>query len=77
MSLTPSLSTFCRNAQPSYNARLNLGELVEYSLLPFEPLFFEKGLEIVADIQPNIFVDGDGEQLRQVVAVAVELPAAE
>lgn len=42
--------------QRTVRARLNLGELVEYSLLPFEPLFFEKGLEIVADIQPNIFV---------------------
>lgn len=72
MSLTPSLSTFCRNAQPSYNARLNLGELLEYSLLPFEPLFFEKGLELVADIQPNISVDGDGEQLRQAIDILLD-----
>lgn len=53
-------------------ARLNFGELVEYSLLPFEPLFFEKNLELAADIQPNIFVDGDGEQLRQVVDILLD-----
>lgn len=56
----------------SVRARLNLGELVEYSLLPFEPLFFEKNLELAADIQPNIFVDGDGEQLRQVVDILLD-----
>lgn len=54
------------------HTRLNFSELVEYAVLPFEPLFFEKNLELVTDIQENIVVDGSGQQLEQVIDILLD-----
>ena len=43
----------------------NLSELLEDSSLVFEPLFFEKGLELEAEIHEGIIVKGNETQLRQ------------
>lgn len=52
--------------------RLNLSELAEYAALPFEPLFFEKNLELVTELQADIFVDGDSQQLQQVMDILLD-----
>ncbi len=51
---------------------LNLSELAEYAVLPFEPLFFEKNLELVTELQADIFVDGDSQQLQQVIDILLD-----
>lgn len=53
-------------------ARLDLSELVERTALPFEPILFEKGLELSGQVQPGVFVDGDGRQLEQVVGILLD-----
>lgn len=52
--------------------RLNFSELAEYAALPFEPLFFEKSLELAAELQGDIFVDGDSQQLQQVIDILLD-----
>lgn len=53
-------------------AHLNLSELTEKAVLPFEPVFFEKNLELVTDIQEGIFVEGDSQQLNQVIDILLD-----
>ena len=52
--------------------RLNFSELAEYAMLPFEPLFFEKELELDTTLQPDIFVEGDSQQLQQVIDILLD-----
>lgn len=54
------------------HAQLNLSELAEYAALPFEPVFFEKELELTTQLQPNIFVSGDAQQLQQVIDILLD-----
>lgn len=53
-------------------AHLNLSELTECAVLPFEPVFFEKNLELITEIQKGIFVEGDSGQLSRVVDVLLD-----
>lgn len=53
-------------------APLNFSELTECAALPFEPLFFEKGLELAVEVQPGIFVEGDSGQLQQIVEILLD-----
>ena len=45
---------------------------VSDALLPFEPVFFEKGLILESDIQPNIMIRGSWEHLRQVLEILLD-----
>lgn len=61
------------NAQAqAVRTRLNFSELVEYAALPFEPVFFEKNLELVTRLQPELFVEGDSQQLQQLVDILLD-----
>ena len=51
---------------------INLSELAEYALLPFEPLFFEKDLKLLTEIQPDIEVLGDGQRLQQMIDILLD-----
>ena len=53
-------------------SRLDISALVENALLPFEPVYFEQGLELQSSIQPELFVRGDGVTLRQVVDILLD-----
>ena len=53
-------------------AELNFSELTEDSLLPFEPLYFEKELELRSYIQPDVFVRGSQAHLRQVLDILLD-----
>jgi signal transduction histidine kinase len=51
---------------------VDLSACVSDAILPFEPVFYEKGLSIDSDIEPGIFVSGDEGQLRQVVEILLD-----
>lgn len=52
--------------------RLDFSGLVRDALLPFEPLFFEQGLEFQWQLPPDIFLKGSPEQLFQVVEILLD-----
>lgn len=51
---------------------LDLSKLVGSSLLPFEPLYFEQGLELRGFIEPGITVNGSPRQLTQLVDILLD-----
>jgi len=53
-------------------ALLDYSELVSDCLLPFEPVFFEKGMELKCDIASGLFVRGSDSYLRQVVDILLD-----
>jgi len=53
-------------------AELDYSSLVEDALLPFEPLFFEKGLELESHLDAGISVNGSESHLRQVVEILLD-----
>lgn len=46
--------------------------LASEAVLPFEPVFFERGLELVCQIEENIKVQGSGERLGQVLGILLD-----
>ena len=53
-------------------SHLDLSGLVSDAFLPFEPLYFERGLEIQADIEGKIKVNGSEAHLRQVTEILLD-----
>ncbi len=51
---------------------LDLSALVQDAVLPFEAVFFERGLTLESKITPNIRVVGSGRYLRQVVEILLD-----
>ena len=51
---------------------VDLSALAESALLPFEPLFFEQGLTLDGEIEPDVAVQGSGPQLRQVADILLD-----
>ena len=51
---------------------LDLSALTEDCLLPFEPVFYEAGLPLEAEIEKGLIVRGDGQSLRQVVDILLD-----
>ena len=51
---------------------VDLSKLVNDALLPFEPIFFEGGLELKSQVCPGVRGSGDGGQLRQVVEILLD-----
>lgn len=51
---------------------VDLSKLINDSILPFEPLFYENGMELSADIDDSVNVNGDKEKLRQVVNILLD-----
>lgn len=52
--------------------RLDMSKLVSDTLLPFEPVFFEQGLLLESEIEPQICVTGNGYYLRQAVEILLD-----
>lgn len=50
----------------------DLSGLVEEELLPFEPVYFERGLELDCTVEPDLHVLGSPRHLRQVVAILLD-----
>lgn len=51
---------------------IDLSVLTEEVVLPFEPMFFEKGLMLESQIQPGICITGSEQYLRQVVEILLD-----
>ncbi len=51
---------------------LDLSKLVDGEVLPLETLAYEKGKEIVSAVEPDIFVEGNPNQLRQLVSILLD-----
>ena len=51
---------------------LDWSRCVSDAVLPFEPVFYEKGLSIGTEISEGIFVRGDITQLRQVIEILLD-----
>lgn len=53
-------------------APLDFSRLVEDSLLPFEPIFFEQGLTLESEVESGLRVRADEQLLRQVVDILLD-----
>lgn len=53
-------------------SQVDLSRLVSDAVLPFEPVFFEAGLTLAADIQPGLTVRGSQQHLRQTVDILLD-----
>ena len=51
---------------------VDLSALTENALLPFEPVFFEKGLELKSDIEKGVSCKGSQRHLRQVAEILLD-----
>lgn len=51
---------------------LNLSELTEDALLPFEPLYFESGRILESEIDPDIHLNGSTRHLEQVIGILLD-----
>ena len=51
---------------------LDYSSLIQDALLPFEPVYFEKGLDLESEIAPGILVQGSQAHLRQVVEILLD-----
>lgn len=52
--------------------RVDLSRLAAGETLPFESVAFEKGLDLESDLAPDIFVEGDGGKLKQLVSILLD-----
>lgn len=53
-------------------SELDFSAVVNNCLLPFEPLFFEKGMELISVVEPEIFLRGSRSHLQQVVDILLD-----
>lgn len=53
-------------------ARLNFSDAVWSGLLPFESIAFEKGISLVGEITPELYVKGKETELKQLVAILLD-----
>lgn len=60
------------NGQMPKQEKLDLSRLLEEAVLPFEPLFFEKGLTLETEVETGVCVSGDIRSLRQVVDILLD-----
>lgn len=51
---------------------LSFSKLISSCILTFEPLFYEKGIELDSAIEKGIFVEGDKTKLRQVIDILLD-----
>lgn len=52
--------------------RVNLSGIVEGVILPFEGVAFEKGHVLNADVSPELFVQGNAQQLSSLVSILLD-----
>jgi signal transduction histidine kinase len=52
--------------------RVNLSDIIANSLLIFEPVAFEKNVELTSDVVSNLEIHGDEERLRRLAAILLD-----
>lgn len=60
------------NTSKTVFTSVNLSDTLMSSLLPFESVAYEKGIELQSDIKDNIHVDGNEGQLKQLFAILID-----
>lgn len=58
--------------QEFQTAQVDLSELVQGCLLPFEPVAFEAGVRLDAQVDPGLTLTGDEAQLRRLVRILLD-----
>ena len=53
-------------------APVDLSALMEEELLPFEPLYFERGLTLQCRVEPGLQLSGSDRHLRQMLAILLD-----
>ena len=53
-------------------APVDFSKLVSDAALPFEPVFFEKGLALTTEVEEHIHVNGDSTGLRQTIEILLD-----
>ena len=53
-------------------ARVDLSALVENAALPYEPMYYEKGLSLRCEIEPGVTVTGSQMHLTQTVCILLD-----
>ena len=56
----------------THKEKVDLSALTEDCVLPFEPLYFERGLTLESDIEPDIRVYGNEQALRRCVDILLD-----
>lgn len=51
---------------------LDISELTEEALLPFEPILFEKGITLESQIEPGIYTKGSADHLQQIIGILLD-----
>lgn len=59
-------------SKKAFHEQLDFSKLIMNSILPFEPLFYEKGMEITSDIESGIRVTGDKTKLGQIADILLD-----
>ena len=52
--------------------KLDFSKLVDDAVMPFEPVYFEAGRNLVSQLQPDISLTGSEKHLRQVVEILLD-----
>ncbi|MCD8037700.1 MAG: HAMP domain-containing histidine kinase [Lachnospiraceae bacterium] len=52
--------------------RLDFGELLKNAVLPYEAVFYERGLKLVTGIQSRIYIKGSARHLEEVAAIRLD-----
>lgn len=66
------LARLDNNRVPIQHVPFDFSKLISDSILPFEPLFYENDMELAAEIDKDIQIEGDNEKLRQVVNILLD-----
>ena len=53
-------------------ADIDLSDLVSDELLPFEPVYFERGLTLESELEPGLTVSGSPRHLKQLLAILLD-----
>ena len=73
--LVESLLTLAKSdsqREKIHTQRINLSQLITYSLLSLEAAVFEMGRTLTDQIEPDIFVQGDEGKLRQLLEILLD-----
>lgn len=67
-----SLSNLDKNSNYKSYKKIDLNRLIEGTCLPFECLAFENSIEIIIDIKEEVSINGNENQIKQLIEVLVD-----
>ena len=67
-----NILTMARQMRGLVEERVDLSQVLSDAALPFEPLYFENGLELDSAVEAGIFVRGSADHLRRVAEILLD-----